>query len=209
MRTSPQSPVPHARSLRLLSEAARECQACDLYRHATQTVFGEGAAHARIVAIGEQPGDYEDRQGHPFVGPAGRILTRGFSEAGLDPSEIYITNAVKHFKFEERGKRRIHKKPDNSEIRACRPWLEAEISLIKPRLILALGATAAQSIFEKKTAVNENRGKFLPHPWAPVFITIHPSAVWRVPEADREREYAAFLHDLKVVANWLRRDNAA
>jgi len=195
--------------LRVLREAASECRACDLYRSATQTVFGEGAGHARIVAVGEQPGDYEDKQGHPFVGPAGKILTRALAEAGIDAAEVYITNAVKHFKFEERGKRRIHKKPDNTEIRACRPWLEAEISLVKPQLILALGATAAQTLFEKKMGIGENRGKIISHPWGSVFITIHPSAVLRVPAEDRDREYQRFVQDLKLVANWLRRKTAA
>lgn len=196
--------VQHATSLRRLKEAARDCQRCDLYRHATQTVFGEGPSHAAVVAGGEQPGDYEDRQGRPFVGPAGRILARAFEESGIEAKQVYITNAVKHFKFEPRGRRRIHKKPDAAEIRACRPWLEAEISLVKPRLILALGATAAQTIFEKKTGIRENRGKLLDHPWAKVLVTIHPSAVWRVPEADREQEYAGLLEDLKVAAQWLR-----
>lgn len=195
--------VPHTTSLRRLKEAARDCQRCDLYREATQTVFGEGPGHAAVVAVGEQPGDYEDKQGRPFVGPAGRILARAFEEAGIDAKEVYITNAVKHFKFEARGKRRIHKKPDMTEIRACRPWLEAEVSLVKPRLILALGATAAQTLFEKKIGINENRGKLLDHSWAKVLVTIHPSAVWRVPEADREREYRGFLDDLKVAAQWL------
>lgn len=190
--------------LRQLREKARDCRNCDLYRHATQTVFGEGPSHAAMVAVGEQPGDSEDKQGKPFVGPAGRILTRAFEEAEIDEAEVYITNAVKHFKFEMRGKRRIHKKPDTSEIRACRPWLEAEVAVVKPRLIVALGATAAQSLFEKKVAVIENRGKLLPHPWAEVLITIHPSAVWRVPEEDRDREYHAFVQDLKVAVEWLR-----
>jgi uracil-DNA glycosylase len=195
--------VPHTASLRRLQDAALDCQRCDLYRHATQTVFGEGPSHAAVVAVGEQPGDYEDRQGRPFVGPAGRILARALEASGIDEKQVYITNAVKHFKFEPRGKRRIHKKPDATEIRACRPWLEAEISLVKPRLILALGATAAQTIFEKKIAIGENRGQLLDHPWAKVLVTIHPSAVWRVPEADREREYAGFLEDLKVAGRWL------
>lgn len=193
-----------ATSLRALKEAARDCQRCDLFRHATQTVFGEGPRHAAIVAVGEQPGDYEDQQGKPFVGPAGRILTRAFAESGIAANQIYLTNAVKHFKFEPRGKRRIHKKPDATEIRACRPWLEAEISLIRPRLILALGATAAQSLFEKKMAIGGNRGRVLEHRWAPVLVTIHPSAVWRVPEADREREFQGLVEDLKAAAEWLR-----
>src|SRR5215469_1973464 len=171
--------VPHTTSLRRLKEAARDCQRCDLFRNATQTVFGKGPNHALVVAVGEQPGDYEDQQGQPFVGPAGRILTRALEEAGIDATEVYITNAVKHFKFEPRGKRRIHKKPDTGEIRACRPWLEAEVSLIKPRLIVALGATAAQTLFEKKVGINKNRGKVLDHGWAKILITIHPSAVWR------------------------------
>lgn len=196
--------VPRAHSLRQLKEAARDCQRCDLYRSATQTVFGQGPSHAPVIAIGEQPGDHEDQQGKPFVGPAGRILTRAFEESGIEAGGVYITNAVKHFKFEARGKRRIHKKPDAGEIRACRPWLEAEISLIRPHLIVALGATAAQTLFGKRMGIKQNRGKMLDHPWAKVLITIHPSAVWRVPDADRGREYSGLVDDLKVAANWLR-----
>lgn len=192
-----------ATSLRALKESARDCQRCDLFRYATQTVFGAGPAHAAVVGVGEQPGDSEDRQGKPFVGPAGRILSRAFEESGIGANRIYLTNAVKHFKFEPRGKRRIHKKPDLSEIRACRPWLEAEISAIKPRLILALGATAAQSLFEKKMTIGGNRGRVLEHPWAPVLVTIHPAAVWRVPEPDREREFQGLVNDLKAAAAWL------
>jgi uracil-DNA glycosylase len=166
--------------------------------------FGEGPGHALVLAVGEQPGDYEDKQGKPFVGPAGRILTRAFEEAGIDGRQVYITNAVKHFKFEPRGKRRVHKKPDLSEIRACRVWLESEIELVKPRLIVALGATAAQTLFEKKMGINDSRGRLLGHPWANVLITIHPSAVLRVPEPDRQRELRGLVQDLQVAAKWLR-----
>lgn len=202
--------VPDTSSIAVLREAALGCRACDLYRNATQTVFGEGSRRARMVAVGEQPGDQEDRQGHPFVGPAGKILARGFEEAGIREADVYVTNAVKHFKFELRGKRRIHQKPNTVEIRACRPWLEAEVAAIKPELILCLGATAAQSVFERRMGVNENRGKFIDHPWATAgFITVHPSAILRVLPEDREREYGRFVEDLKAVSAWLRRKTAA
>lgn len=203
------APVPDTRSLPVLKEAARGCQACDLFRNATQTVFGEGSARARIVAVGEQPGDQEDIQGRPFVGPAGKLLARALEQAGIAPSEVYITNAVKHFKFEERGKRRIHQKPNNIEIQACRPWLAAEIASVKPELILCLGATAAQSLLSKKVTITGNRGKFLTHPWAPhVFITIHPSAVLRVLPEDREREFGRFVQDLEIVGAWLKKEHS-
>lgn len=203
--------VPSTTSLHILRDAARICRACDLFRNATQTVFGEGPRNARIVAIGEQPGDYEDKQGHPFVGPAGKILTKALQEAGIQPEEVYITNAVKHFKFEQRGKRRIHKKPNDSEIRACRPWLAAEMAAIKPEVILCMGVTAAQSIFAKKIGINANRGKVLVHPWASsVFVTVHPSAILRsITSEDRHREYASFVQDLRAVDAWLRHASAA
>ena len=209
-RMSPDAPVPQTDSLPSLRDAARNCQACDLFRRATQTVFGEGSEHARVVVVGEQPGDQEDRQGRPFVGPAGKLLTRALAAAEIHPSEIFVTNAVKHFKFEERGKRRIHQKPNTTEINACRPWLAAEIASVKPELILCLGSTAAQSVLSRKVGIGEHRAKFMPHPWAKyVFITTHPSAILRVPPEDREREYDRFVRDLKIVGAWLRGEHAA
>jgi uracil-DNA glycosylase family protein len=201
----PPAPVPPVHSLQVLREAARGCTACDLYEEATQTVFGEGPSHARVFAVGEQPGDQEDKQGHPFVGPAGKLLNRAIEAAGISPEDVYVTNAVKHFKFEERGKRRIHQKPNTFEIQACRPWLEAEVEAVKPELILCLGATAAQSVFGRKVPINENRGKFLPHPWAKhAFITTHPSAILRVDPEDREREFGRLVDDLRAIGSFLR-----
>jgi uracil-DNA glycosylase family protein len=193
--------LPKQPTLPALQEAVQTCRGCDLYARATQAVFGEGPTSAHIVFVGEQPGDEEDRQGHPFVGPAGRLLDRALHEAGIDRSEVYVTNAVKHFKFEERGKRRIHKKPGAQEINACRPWLETEISLIRPKVIVCLGATAAQSILGKEHRLTKERGRFVKHPWAPfVTSTIHPSAVLRAPdEEQRHDEYRKLVEDLRKV----------
>ena len=192
----PEHPTP-----RVLREAVQKCRGCDLYAHATQAVFGEGPNAAQIVFIGEQPGDEEDRQGQPFVGPSGKLLDRALAEAGIDRSLVYVTNAVKHFKFEERGKRRLHKKPSGLEIRACRPWLEAEINLIQPQIIVCLGATAAQSIFGASYRLTKERGQFVRNSWAPhVTSTVHPSAILRAPdEAQRHLEYERFVADLKKV----------
>jgi uracil-DNA glycosylase len=192
----PEHPTP-----RTLREAVQRCRGCDLYAHATQAVFGEGPNSAEIVFIGEQPGDEEDRQGHPFVGPSGRLLDRALVEAGIDRSLVYVTNAVKHFKFEERGKRRLHKKPSGLEIRACQPWLEAEINLIQPRIIVCLGATAAQTIFGGTYRLTKERGQFVRNSWAPyVTSTVHPSAILRAPdEEQRHMEYDRFVADLKKV----------
>ncbi|HKD04701.1 MAG TPA: UdgX family uracil-DNA binding protein [Bryobacteraceae bacterium] len=193
--------VPERNTLPVLREASRGCRGCDLYRRATQTVFGEGAAHAPVFFIGEQPGDEEDRQGRPFVGPAGHLFDRALEEAGIDRREAYVTNAVKHFKFEERGKRRLHKKPSALEIRACRPWLEAELAVVRPRLIVCLGATAAQSIFGPRYRLTQERGRFVPHDLAPLATsTVHPSAILRAPDQDqRHAEYQRFVEDLKSV----------
>jgi uracil-DNA glycosylase len=192
----PEHPTP-----RTLREAVQRCRGCDLYAHATQAVFGEGPNSAEIVFIGEQPGDEEDRQGHPFVGPSGRLLDRALVEAGIDRSLVYVTNAVKHFKFEERGKRRLHKKPSGLEIRACQPWLEAEINLIQPRIIVCLGATAAQTIFGGTYRLTKERGQFVRNSWAPyVTSTVHPSSILRAPdEEQRHMEYDLFVADLKKV----------
>jgi len=197
--------IPDHATLRALREEVQRCRGCDLYRYATQAVFGEGPRAARIAMVGEQPGDEEDRQGHPFVGPAGKLLNKALEDAGIDRSQVYVTNAVKHFKFEERGKRRIHKKPRVSEIKACNPWLEAEMSLIKPEVIVCLGATAAQALLGPKYRLTKERGRFVEHRLAPlVTATIHPSAVLRAPDAEqRHEEYRKFVADLKAVRNLL------
>lgn len=196
--------VPDSRSISVLREAALGCHACDLYRRATQTVFGAGSKSARMVIVGEQPGDAEDRQGQPFVGPAGRLLDKALLEAGIEKSDVYVTNAVKHFKFEERGKRRIHQKPNGTEVRACRPWLESEINAIRPELLVALGVTATQALLAKKVAIKDYRAHFLDHPWSrKLFVTIHPSAILRARDEDREREYREFVKDWKAVREWL------
>lgn len=193
--------IPEHPTLHALQEAVQSCRACDLYAHATQAVFGEGPSSAQIVFIGEVPGDEEDRQGHPFVGPSGKLLDRALAEAGIDRSLVYVTNAVKHFKFEERGKRRLHKKPNGLEIRACRPWLEAEIKLIQPQIIVCLGATAAQAIFGGTYRLTKERGTFVRNAWGPhVTSTIHPSAILRAPDEEQRRiEYEKFVADLKKV----------
>lgn len=193
--------VPAHPTLSVLRQAVRTCRGCDLYAQATQAVFGEGPASARIIFIGEQPGDEEDRKGHPFVGPAGRLLDRALADAHIDRSMAYVTNAVKHFKFEERGKRRLHKKPRVSEVNACKPWLEAEMAVLKPEVIVCLGATAAQSLFGSQYRLTKERGLFVSHPWAPwATSTIHPSAILRAPdEEQRHAEYRRFVEDLKKV----------
>jgi uracil-DNA glycosylase family protein len=192
--------VPETSSLTEVREAARECIACPLYKRATQTVFGEGPEGAPIMLLGEQPGDYEDVAGKPFVGPAGKIMDRALEEAGIDRSQVYVTNAVKHFKWDPRGKRRIHKKPSSREIAACRPWLEAELRLVKPRLLVCLGATAAQAIFGPSFRVTRERGKVLSSKLAPrVLATVHPSSLLRQPDDEsREREYGRFVVDLRA-----------
>jgi len=191
---------PDTASLGALREAARRCTACHLYKGATQTVFGEGSKGATMMLVGEQPGDYEDVAGKPFVGPAGKIMDRALEEAGIDRSKVYVTNAVKHFKWEPRGKRRIHQKPNSREIAACRPWLEAELRVVKPKLVVAMGATAAQTIFGPSFRVTRERGKLLSSKLAPrVLATVHPSSLLRQPdEESREREYKLFVADLRA-----------
>jgi uracil-DNA glycosylase family protein len=191
---------PDTASLGALREAARHCTACHLYKRATQTVFGEGSKGATMMLVGEQPGDYEDVAGKPFVGPAGKIMDRALEEAGIDRSKVYVTNAVKHFKWEPRGKRRIHQKPNSREIAACRPWLEAELRVVKPKLVVAMGATAAQTIFGPSFRVTRERGKVLLSKLAPqVLATVHPSSLLRQPdEESREREYKLFVADLRA-----------
>jgi len=195
--------IPERPTLRALREAVQHCRGCELYRYATQAVFGEGPRSARIALVGEQPGDEEDRRGHPFVGPAGKLLNKALEDAEIDRSMVYVTNAVKHFKFEERGKRRLHKKPRMSEIKACIPWLEVEMSLLKPEVIVCMGATAAQALLGLKYRLTKERGKFLEHPLAPhVTATIHPSAVLRAPDAEqRHEEYRKLVADLQGVRN--------
>ena len=194
------APVPDTNSLAKIAAAAKECTACPLYKKATQTVFGEGPKRATMFMIGEQPGDYEDVAGKPFVGPAGKILNRALEDAGINRDEVYVTNAVKHFKWEPRGKRRIHQKPSARDIAACRPWLEAELRLVEPKLVVALGSTAGQTIFGPSFRVMKERGKVLSSRLAPrVVATVHPSSLLRQPdEASREREYKRFVADLRV-----------
>jgi DNA polymerase len=192
--------VPSTSSLTTLARAARGCTACPLYKHATQTVFGEGPKKAKLMLLGEQPGDQEDVAGKPFIGPAGKILDRALAEAGINRKEVYVTNTVKHFKWEPRGKRRIHQKPNSREIAACRPWLEAELRVVRPKLLICLGATAGQSIFGPSFRVTRERGKVLTSDIAPkVLATVHPSSLLRQPdEESRKREYAQFVADLRV-----------
>src|ERR1700745_2353948 len=191
---------PDTSSLKAVREAADHCTACHLYKRATQTVFGEGPKRATMMLVGEQPGDYEDVAGKPFVGPAGKIMDQALEEAGIDREHVYVTNAVKHFKWEPRGKRRIHKKPNSREIAACRPWLEAELRVVKPKLVVCLGATAAQTVFGPSFHVTRERGKVLSSKLAPkVLATVHPSSLLRQPdEQSREREYKNFVADLRV-----------
>ena len=198
-------PIDGRPSLSKLRDAAAHCKACDLWRLGTQTVFGEGAAHAKVMLVGEQPGDSEDRAGHPFVGPAGRMLDEALGEAGIDRTEVWVTNAVKHFKWEPRGKRRIHQKPNAREVAACYHWLRGEVALLKPQVIVCLGSTAAQSVVGRPVRVLAERGQLLPSDLAPhVLITIHPSAILRAPdEPSRAEQYRHFVADLKKVAHLL------
>jgi uracil-DNA glycosylase len=182
-------------------QAAHDCKACPLWADATQTVFGEGPPHARIMLVGEQPGDQEDRQGHPFVGPAGQLLDRALSDAGIDRDKVYVTNAVKHFKWEPRGKRRLHKKPGDAEITACHQWLERELELVTPQLVVAMGATAARALLGRTTPIEANRGRVMPyHAGMRILITVHPSYLLRVPDDVREASYARFVQDLRLAA---------
>src|SRR2546421_6687597 len=191
---------PDTSSLAGLRDAARECKACHLYKRAKQTVFGEGPKDSAIMLVGEQPGDYEDQEGKPFVGPAGKIMDRALEEAGIDRKEVYVTNAVKHFKWEPRGKRRIHQKPNSREVAACRPWLEVEVRLVRPKLLVVLGSTAGQAIFGPSFRVTRERGKVLSSKFAPkVLATVHPSSLLRQPdEESRYREFKNFVSDLRA-----------
>jgi DNA polymerase len=199
--------IPEKPNLRSVTDAAQGCQACPLWKDATQTVFGEGSAGAEIMLVGEQPGDREDIEGHPFVGPAGGLLDRALEEAGIDRRKVYVTNVVKHFKFMRRGKRRIHKKPGALEIAACHPWLRTEVELVKPKVIVALGATAAQALIGGTFRVSTQRGQFVQSDLAPlVTATVHPSSILRSPDEEtRHEELRRFVTDLKMVAGRLSR----
>ena len=195
--------APRSGSLAQVEKAARGCRNCPLWKNATQTVFGEGKAGARILIIGEQPGDQEDRAGRPFVGPAGKLLDRALSEAGIAREETYVTNAVKHFKWEPIGKRRIHKKPSPREVAACRPWLEAEIRIVRPSIVICLGATAAVAMLGSKVRVLRDRGRVLSSTLAEnVLVTVHPSFLLRIIDRDAaKKEYALFVRDLRAAAS--------
>jgi uracil-DNA glycosylase len=194
-------------TLEALREAAASCHACDLYKTGTQTVFGEGSEHAQIMFVGEQPGDREDIEGKPFVGPAGRVLDAALEEAGIDRSQVYVTNAVKHFKWTPQGKRRLHQKPNAAEVNACRPWLDAEIAVVKPHLLVLLGATAAQALLGRDFRVSLQRGQLIERPGLPpMMATVHPSSILRAPDEEtREFELRAFVQDLKRIAQHLQR----
>jgi uracil-DNA glycosylase family protein len=197
--------IPAELSWKSLHDAAAECKACPLWERATQTVFGEGKSHAPLMLVGEQPGNEEDLAGHPFVGPAGRLLDEALEAAGIDRRQAYVTNVVKHFKWEPRGKRRIHAKPAAPEIAACLPWLTAEFDLVKPRVLVCLGATAAQALLGRTFRVTKERGKFIESKLAPhVMATVHPSSILRAPDAEARRtEMQAFIDDLKSAAKVL------
>ena len=198
--------VPSEGSIGALRSAAAGCQACDLWRDATQTVFGEGEAGAELVLVGEQPGDREDLEGEPFVGPAGRVLDEGLAAAGIDRRRTYVTNVVKHFKWEPRGKVRLHKTPNAAEISACRPWLEAELRTLRPSVLVCLGATAAKALLGASFRVSTERGRFVDSPLAPrVLATVHPSSILRADDAQRQAAMDAFVADLGVAASALGR----
>jgi uracil-DNA glycosylase family protein len=191
-----------ARTIPQLRELAQGCRACELWRNATQTVFGEGPSRARVLIVGEQPGNSEDLEGAPFVGPAGRLLDRALVEAGIDRESVYVTNVVKHFKWRRApsGKRRIHQKPDRAEVEACRPWLEAEVARLRPELIVALGATAAQALLGRDFRVTKQHGEVVPSELGPTLATVHPSAILRAPDEGRDETYAGFVADLRAAA---------
>ena len=203
--------IPPEPTIPKLRDAAATCRACDLWKRGTQTVFGEGSGKPRVMLVGEQPGDQEDIQGRPFVGPAGKILDKALAEAGIDRKDVYVTNAVKHFKWEPRGKRRIHKKPNSIEITACKPWIEAEIEVVHPQVIVCLGATAAQALLGREFKVSTQRGAWIPSPLAPfVMATVHPSSLLRAPDEETRRlETRRFVADLKLVHKALEKQAAA
>ena len=203
--------IPDRPTLKTVADVAAGCKACDLYKRGTQTVFGEGPKGAGLMLVGEQPGDAEDLAGHPFVGPAGKLLDRALEDAGIDRRSVYVTNVVKHFKWEPRGKRRIHAKPNAGEISACRPWLETEIALVRPHALVCLGATAAQALLGKSFRVSKQRGEFVASSLAPLVIaTVHPSSILRAPDDESRRaEMERFVADLKKVAEELRKGSVA
>lgn len=205
------APIPDKLTLPALCAAAANCKACDLWKLGTQTVFGEGRANARVMMVGEQPGDKEDLQGRPFVGPAGALLDKALAAAGIDRNDVYVTNIVKHFKWEPRGKRRLHKKPNALEISACRPWLDAEIKVVKPEVVVLLGASAAQGIMGRQFRVTQQRGQWVQSNIAPlVMATVHPSSILRAPDDDsRHEEMRKFVNDLKKIAAQLQQRRAA
>ncbi len=200
--------IPARATLRDLQVGAKHCRACDLWENATQTVFGEGSKRAEIMLVGEQPGDQEDRSGHPFIGPAGKLLDQALADAGIDRSELYVTNVVKHFRWTpaERGKRRIHKKPRASEIQACRPWLDAELEIVKPKVVVCLGASAAQALLGKEFRVSRERGKAIKSNLAALIVaTVHPSSILRArDDASRQEQLKQFVDDLKTVKRLLK-----
>jgi DNA polymerase len=198
--------IPPQPTIKKLQEAARDCRACPLWKTGTQTVFGEGSRKAKVIFVGEQPGNDEDLAGKPFVGPAGKLLDRALVEAGIRRDEVYVTNTVKHFKWEPKGKRRLHKKPNGREIAACRPWLEAELDVLKPKVLVCLGATAAQALLGKEFRVSQRRGEFVESELAEhVVATVHPSSILRAPDEEtRHAEMARFVADLKKVAKVIR-----
>ena len=195
-------PPPHLKTVEQLQQSAESCRGCDLYKDATQTVFGEGEEHSRLMLIGEQPGDQEDIQGRPFVGPAGKLLQRALDEAGIDRRRVYVTNAVKHFRFTMRGKRRLHEKPNAGQIKACRPWLDAEIEVVAPKMLVLLGATAAQSVIGPGFLVSKQRGEVVQTSFGvPAVATVHPSSILRAADDNsREAAMTAFIADLRVAA---------
>jgi DNA polymerase len=200
--------LPKKKDLDHLRDASKKCKGCELYKNATQTVFGEGDSNARVMLIGEQPGDVEDKEGKPFVGPAGKLLYKALESAGLDPEICYVTNAVKHFKYEWKGKRRLHSKPRRIEVLACMPWLEAEIADVKPDVIVCLGATAAQALMGTKFRLTQHRGEFLDSNYAKyVLATVHPSSILRAPDDEtRHEEMDRFVDDLKLIAKTIKKD---
>jgi uracil-DNA glycosylase family protein len=197
--------IPREPTLRRLREAAAGCRGCDLYEGATQTVFGEGLKKAKVMFVGEQPGDREDIEGKPFVGPAGRMFDKALVEAGIDRSEVYVTNVVKHFKYTMRGKRRIHQRPDAEQIAACRPWLEAELGQVRPQVLVCLGATAAKALLGPRFKVTQQRGAFVESELAPLATgTVHPSSILRAPDDEaRRRAYRDFVEDMRAIAGAL------
>jgi DNA polymerase len=210
LETSAADFLPERKTLPNLRAAVQGCRGCDLYKRGTQAVFGEGRERAEVMFVGEQPGDQEDLQGRPFVGPAGKVLDKALEAAGIDRNDVYVTNAVKHFKWEPRGKRRIHKKPSGMQIAACRPWFDAEVELVKPKVIVALGATAAQALLGPRFKVTQERGKVISTGAIPIVATVHPSSILRAPDSEtRHAEMASFIDDLRVVAAQIVRERRA